>query len=293
MSDQSNSDIVRELVYLVIGGIAVVSSNIFIRRLLPSIPDDFIHLLSYLLLALGLFIFLRGRRFLLPLAFTVIGILITVSLFRIFFAEERTVYFVIDASSNMRGRFEQIRSRIELQAMGMPADIDYGLAVFGGHLSGEVGCNDITALVPPLPKDVAVPEISRAVSLLVDLEPRGVGALQEAVLHTIDQLEGRRGIQQIFVITSAIDAACDPLDRAAIEDTVNANRIEVELIVVSVGALHEPDALALEHYADRYIPLETAVELPAVIEEVVGTPPLPYGAYGSPYSLPYGGGPSR
>jgi hypothetical protein len=153
--------------------------------------------------------------------------------------------------------------------------------VYGSGLSGNSGCDDISELVEPSPKQDSIPEISQAVDLLASIKHSGVGGLQNAIMYAISRLVNRRGTQQVFVITSRVDDKCDPLDRSIVDAVASRNNIELELVIVSIGALSKSEMQTLETYADRYVHVGTSDELSSVIDDVLTVPPSVYRLYPS------------
>jgi hypothetical protein len=194
--------------------------------------------------------------------------------------EQRTVYLMIDASENMQGLLEEMAPRIQLTTMSIPDRFSLGMAVFGGGLSGQTGCNDTTQLVPPALKSESAAQIDQAIHSLVELPPIGEGSLQNAALYALEQLQGRKGVQQIFLITSGIDSRCDDLDRDELNAFAAQKDIEYELVVITIGDVSDTEQQILERFSyGRYINAGTSGELPDVFEKVITTPPSSYDTY--------------
>lgn len=218
----------------------------------------------------------RFRRPAIILIAIVVGVVITVLLWVT--VEQRTMYFVVDASSNMSGHIGEIK-RVELETISAVGKNAFGLMVFGGGLSGKVGCNDIKYLVEPSPDERSLEDISTALRALTDLQPTGFGGLQNAVMAAIELLKDRKGLHQIFVITSGYDDRCEDLDRADVDELAGRLGVRYELIVVTIGALSEAERVIFDGYADRHMNTVDALDVKQAIQDVVRSAPLPYGPY--------------
>jgi hypothetical protein len=290
MGNHKLSELITQLLYTIIGVIILAVANVIVRNLLPDFADDYINIFSgiLLLIILGL-AWLRftkrpgakGWSLVIVIATTLILIVGVGYFVWSTLAEQRTVYFMIDASEHMKDVFEEVSPRIKLNTLTVPDKVDVGLAVFGGSVGGKVGCDDIEELVPPSPKQNSVPEVSRAVDLLTQVKPSGVGNLHGAVLFAISRLAGRRGVQRVTVITSGLDKRCSNLDRAALDTAAAQKKVELELVVLTVGNISESDKADLQNYASRriYINAKTPDELPSKLQVILSAPPSPYDLY--------------
>ena len=205
-------------------------------------------------------------------------------LYQIFFLEQRTVYFVIDASENMNV-LPTVATEIKLRVASVPERLNVGLAVYGSQLGVDLGCDDFTQLVEPAPKSDSQTEIDRTSDLLSLRATRGVGVggLHEAVLASVRALTQYNGVHQIVVITTSLDERCAPLNQSEVFELAQEVGVELELIVVSIGAIPPQDALKYDAYATRYIPIGTPLDLAPTLEEIVTSPVSPYRIYANPY----------
>ena len=262
---------------MVIAGVVVAVANFLVKKLLPESAKDYTDIVSYiLLLALIGVILLRfqglaGRKWaFLVVALVTVTIIATVGYFlQSALQEQRTVYFVVDASEQIYGLFTEIRPRIKLTAMPIRDQVEVGLAVFGGGLSGKTGCDDITELVAPSRKQESVPKISQAVDFLTEIKPSNYGNMQGAALYALTRLAGRRGVQQVVIVTSGIDSRCGSLDRAALDSLAKQKNIDFEIVVTAVGNLSDSDRKNLQAFTNRQLITTGTADLPRVIEHIV------------------------
>lgn len=298
MKDADKQELVRNLIYTVIGVLILAIANIAFRALLPDLADDYINIFSgvLLLILLGLVWLNIAKQ---PSkqqrtkiwSFAIVG-LVTVTLVVAFgyligsaFFEKRTVYFVVDASEHMDGLLTDVSPRIKLTTLPIPEQVEIGLTVFGSSLSGKSGCDDITELVAPSPKQKSVPQVSQAVDLLAELKPSSYGSIQNAALFALTRLTNRRGVQQIFIITSGIDTRCGNLDRANLDTVAIQKNVEYELVIATVGNVSDSDKQILQTFTNgRFIAAGTAAELPKIIEQILNEPPSTYKSYNYGYS---------
>lgn len=270
-------EVIKQLLYVVIAGVVVAVANFLVKKLLPESAKDYTDIVEYiLLLALIGVIFLRfqglkGRKWtFLVIALVTVTIIATVGYFlQLALQEQRTVYLVVDASEQIDGLFTEIRPRIKLTAMSIPEQVEVGLAVLGGGLSGKNGCDDITELVAPSRKQESVSKISQAVDLLAEIKPSNYGNMQGATLYALTRLVGRRGVQQIVIVTSGIDTRCSSLDRAALDSLAKQKNIEFEIVVIAVGNLSDSDRKNLQAFTNGRLIVTGTADLPKVIEEIL------------------------
>jgi hypothetical protein len=197
-----------------------------------------------------------------------------------------TVYLIVDASENMRGRFQRLGSRISLTAARAPENIDVGIMLVGGGISGATGCDDISPLVKPAARQTSLPEIEKRTQLLNDLDPQGVGTLQRALMKAIkEELVGRPAVQQIIVFTSGADIRCGRLDRPLLDLAADQSKVQFILSIISVGPQSKSDEAILQGLADRgkYSNIDNASEIPTIVPPKIYPPYYPYGA---PYKAP-------
>lgn len=192
------------------------------------------------------------------------------------FFEERTVYFLVDMSSNSKDILKETLARLNLEIGQVSDNVDVGLAVFGGNLGEGSDCHDITEIVSPAPKQTSMPQINLSIASLSNVTPSGVSPLQNAVVYVLTRLSSRKGIQQIIVLTASPDSVCGILDRQFLDSIAVQSDTKFELTVVAIGDISDADSENLTAYADRFKKIETAEDLSAVIQDVLYTPPTLY-----------------
>ncbi len=108
----------------------------------------------------------RGR--LKKLVLTTLPILVAVIFIFLLRAtlKQPTLYIILDASSNMESNFDQILPVIGKEINSSSDDIDIALAVFGGEISGNLGCEDVKQHLDPTSKDQEFSDISSKINLL-------------------------------------------------------------------------------------------------------------------------------
>lgn len=228
---------------------------------------------------------LGARKWSVTLAVSVTLILVlTTSYFMLSaFLEERTVYFVVDVSANAEGLSKEIFTRVNLGFEQIPDNVNIGLAIFGGNIVGQSGCNDITELVSPAPKQESIPQIEKAINNLSIVTPSGDSALQNSIIYALSRLAGRRGEQQIFVVTASVDSRCGVLDRKFLDSIAAQSDTKYEIVVVHVGEISDTDSKILIAFANRFVNVSTTAELSNVIQEVLDTPSSIYQIYQQVY----------
>jgi hypothetical protein len=292
MENKQPPELTKEFLYPLIFLILTAGANLIVKRLLPDSADDnLVDLISgaILLLLVGIILTrarkIEGKRWSQAIV-AVVTIIVFVGLilfFRSVLAEKRTVYFIVDASENMQGLFQEIRPRIKLRASSVPDRFDIGLAIFGGSISGQSGCEDFVQLVAPSPKNESLSQISDSIDLLSELEPHGFGSLQNAISYVIKQLEKRRGVQQIIVITSKFDNRCGELDRKTLEKLAAQNKVEIELIIMAVGTINSAEQQLYQGYAHRFVSIGNVEEIVPALENIFFTSPSSYTPYYKTY----------
>ena len=253
----------------------------------PLIPPYVIYGLLIILVAVISILFIR--KWIKPSAIILVAVAIimisyVVAGIKNYFSDQRSVYIILDASSNMQGEdFEEIKARIELTTIEAQfQDISFGFAVYGSNIGGKTGCNDITELVPLSSSKESAPKISQAIRQIGNIELRGEGVLQDTILMALENLAGRRGLQQIFVITANVDETCGLYDRNEIEQMASDLGVDYELIVVPLGELTIEDKMAFSELTDSYVLNQTPDDISGLLEEVVVSNPAPYSPYYKP-----------
>lgn len=287
--EKQQKDTIKSLFEGLIPAFLMILANIIFKKVFPDADKDYIDFFSYilLLLILGLIIFLKKkqtaqRKWLSVFISTIILCLTCTLIYFIsyVFNEEPTAYFIVDASENMANNFSEVRPKLKLNALTFPDSTDLGMSVFGGEYTGLSGCDDIVELVPPSSQSTSLPRITDAINSLAELKPRGMGNLQGAVASAIRTLRGRKGLQRIIVITFNPSTDCEPLDSEYIHKLAEENKVELQLIPLTVGDVPESIKQKLEAYATNKIYINTTVEdLPATLQTILNAPPSPYDLY--------------
>lgn len=190
------------------------------------------------------------------------------------FLQQRTLYFLMDASDRVNSSdLKEISLKAKLNAASVPQRVDVGLAVFGGNLSGQLGCNDVKELVEPLGHDPSISLMNEQLDLLVQIHPEGAASIQAAAEFAIKRLSNRPGLHQIIILTTGIDPRCPNLDREALNKLARNSRARFEIIPITVGNPSEFDRVRLNEFAvDRYVELESLGDLPQLIKEILSDP---------------------
>ncbi len=192
------------------------------------------------------------------------------------FHEQRTVYFLIDASENMSGKLQDVSPMVKLKSMQVPDQVEVGLSIYGGGLSDEYGCADVVQLIKPSPKQSGSLDISKAVDLITQLKPQNYGGLQNAVLKTIDDLVGRKGLQLIVVVTSGVDRRCASLDNKIVYQEAAKKNIDFVLQVATAGDVTDDDKQILYAFArGAYNNAKDSDALTRILYDAVHNPPSP------------------
>lgn len=199
-----------------------------------------------------------------------------------------TVYFIVDASENMRGIFSNVEPTVRLAMAQIPENLDVGLMMMGNLALGAGDCDNATSLLRPQPQPTSLPTIEERLADLSRIPPQGRSNLQGALLKAISQdLAGRAAVQQIVVITSGVDTFCGQLDPNDLAAAATTAGIQYTITIITIGPQSPEDQVRLEALAigGQYRNLTTIDELPVVIPTLVNPP---RGIYGAPYGAPYG-----
>jgi hypothetical protein len=266
--------------------ILIAFVTIILRFLIPGITGDYITISSALIVLLFI-LFLRSshrsvkskeKRYI----FWGIGSVLLVSLLGIIlffisaFYEQRTIYFIVDVSSDMTGLLSEINPRISIDSSSLPDSVQIGLTVFGGNFRGGSDCEDAIQWVPPDKKSVNEAVLNNWLGAYSLLTPTGIGSLNNAITYSFSQLKNRKGIQQIIVLTSKIDHRCgELLDKEKIDALAKKYNIQTQITVFTVGDTDENDRLEYQRIADVYQPVKPE-ELSSKINAVIAIPPTVY-----------------
>ncbi len=228
---------------------------------------------------------LNSRKWSISIAVSITLVLVlTASYFMLSnFLEERTVYFLVDESANAQNVSREILTRLNLNVDQIPDNVEVGLAVFGGSIGGETGCDDITEMVKPTPKQESVPQIKQAVIELLNITPSGDAILQNSIIYALSRLSGRQGIQQIIIMTDSLNSKCGILNRKFLNTLAYQSNTKYEITIIYIGQISKSDSKNLAAYADHFVDISTAGELPSVIQEILFTPPSLYKIYNRVY----------
>jgi hypothetical protein len=281
--------IVIPLLSTIIGFLVGLSINKS-QPTLPARSSGTVIGLMYTLLAFGIigiiaFVFsVRKRKQLGPKAYSIIGVS-TVSLLLLAiasyyvvaqFLEQRTVYILFDASSEYNGLYDGIVAQLDIVANEIPDNVDIALGVFGGNLSGVLGCGDIKELVKPSRKESALRDFDPARILLSQIRPQGNAGIENSVQFAIERLAGRKGIQQIVIITPKIDTTCGMPGKDFIRKLALDAGIDSEIFIISIGDISIEDAEELIKLSDKYEHVGTAEELDNIMRDIFSVPPALY-----------------
>lgn len=278
---------VKAVIGIVVAGIVAAIDLTFLPIFRES-DKAFVHIfvaLAVLLVFLAIW-FAKNLTYRLVIAFSTVVILGLALAFRSVFIEQRTVYFIIDASEGMRGQIVNVNPILYINTQTVPRRADIGLILVGSGLQGNRGCTDFIE-IEPAPREENVPLVQEVSSHLESVPLNGYGNLQGAVLYALEHLVGRRGPHQIIIITSQVDDRCGQLDRAAVDHIIEASHMMVEIILVPVGEVSEEDLGQLNAFANRVIVAVDPVSVPGIVQEILTAPTFPYGHY---YGLDNGSG---
>jgi hypothetical protein len=145
----------------------------------------------------------------------------------------KTTYFVIDTSTNMRGRFQLIVDAVKNNTYDVRDTDEIGLMFFGGNTEPSSNCEDaVRAFSVPQIKKEAEKSILRVSERLNQIIPTSLVPLQEAIESAIKELKGRPGLQHIVIFTSGDYGECDSLNAEAIEKIARENSVEYFLVLL-------------------------------------------------------------
>lgn len=196
-----------------------------------------------------------------------------------------TAYLIIDRSSTMAGTVQGFEPAVHLTMDSISDDLDLGMAVFGGGISGTTGCSDHVQLVKPGPRDINKLEIDKQIERLANFQTQGPGPAQSALLQAVTQdLVGREETQQIVLITSGRNTTCGTIDRSLLDFAGREKGVTFSLSITTIGPQDPAVEEALKHMADRYVNLTSVEELPNAIPTLISPP---RGVYGAPYRGPH------
>jgi hypothetical protein len=206
----------------------------------------------------------------------------TLSLFLVIaLLKQRAVYFVIDASQGSLIIQRDIVEQIGVVSREAPQNVDIGIAVYGGGLSGQPGCNDFVELIPlseNQPDTFA--RINDTIGLLSSISPSGVSPVQESLEFSIQRFVGRKDQQRIVVITSGFEGGCQRLSKEKIKSIVAQLDIDTEIVIIAFGDIPENELLALQSLTDtEIIRVQGEADLRAALQNLLNVPPSLYELY--------------
>ncbi len=278
------SELQKKLIFSVLSLTIVSIVDFLIQAIFPNLEGKVSIIITGILVLIIITLFWkRFIRLVRQKPSTLVVIMVTATLLFILsnylfttFSERRTVYFLVDSSEQMTNLFSKIGPRIKLEASTTDR-VDVGLTVMGGNLGGRTGCNDTTELVKPMPYKDGFPKIIQELDLLEKIEPHGFAPLQYAVIQAINTLANRRGIHQIFVVTSGIDTRCGSLDRVEVDRIALEKHVQFELVIISVGTVSEQQQSYLSYFSKgQYVYLQYPDELDKYLNSVINSPPAQY-----------------
>ncbi len=256
-----------------------------IQRICPGWTSEFANLVGAFIIMLLVIALVRssGRGRIIVLVLLVIGLSTLGVNVNKRCVQRGGTYFVVDLSENMSGRTQGIGTSIDVTSKSVNDRMDIGLIVYGGQLSGTSGCEDITPLVEPAPKETSIPEIEAAVEMLSTAQPSGPETRQRALLLAIDELAERPEVQDIILITSGPDNGCTALNRTALEIRAGARNVAYKLTIVTVGRQTEEVLAKLTPVAHAIVPVDSIEEIPEAVSTIVVGP---IGPYYAPVDIP-------
>ncbi len=217
--------------------------------------------------------------------FTIIVSIMVVSGFSVYLLSRKAHlinYFIIDSSSNMHGKYEQIQ-RVTFASHKILEEDEIALATYGNGLSGLPDCEDVDVIIPPSKRtDEALTNLTDRIDRLIKMGPSITmrGNLQHAISYALENLTDKSKTVRIIVITSNVDQRCEILSREGINQLANDNGIkEVRIRIVGVGTISEADDLIYSNFADKYDKAENNEELQEIIESEVSKSIRPYWPY--------------
>jgi hypothetical protein len=291
-----------------IGRFAILGLDVFIPMIIalstydffPTLDNQYIvlavisHIIALLVISTLIYQKTSGLRRVTQMSATYF--LSTMFIWLIFFliivlGEQPTWYFIVDVTQQTQGVFStQVTPFSNLRLNTLTREVDFvGLSVFGGNgeLSGVSGCEDLTELVPAGEKANNLPLIRQYLNdlSLSDtsglIPPGGVGSIQMAVANAIKQLQNRRGIQGIVIITVGLQNGCDTassLNRDMINDLAYQNNVNLELVIIvpdcNKVALEDQETLRI--FSQGHFSCPQPDEYDTTIQEILNTSPSSY-----------------
>ncbi len=278
-------DLQKEMLYALIPGVVWLICDVAIQFIFPSLDVRYVELISGSFLIILLLSFRKPLielikhklSYLLVIGFTIYLFFVLSNYLFYAYAERRTAYFLIDASSQMKGIIENIAPNIKLKAESLPSRLDVGLAVYGSGLSGKLTCNDVTEIIAPENRDEIITRVGSLSEEIRKLQPQGHAGLQEAIQNLIPKLGGKRGSHIIIVITSGVDSHCEELSREIIDKLAKSAGVQFEISVIPVGNISESDLYKLQAFSQTPpVVFERPEQLPEKINAILFNPPSRY-----------------
>lgn len=192
----------------------------------------------------------------------------------------KTAYLIVDASA--QGTiFPEFSEYVIDVANNVDDDRDLGLMMFGGNVSGVVGCNDIAELIQPQQKFEAIAEIDGLMGLLEEVQPQGPQTIQASVRQALISLHdaGRPGPHRIYIITTGTGIECGEVDRAAINLVLNQyDDFKYELVTIAIGITEKEEEI-LASFSDLVQLVERVEDVPNVVSGLEAQPFRQLNAY--------------
>ncbi len=194
------------------------------------------------------------------------------------YAEDRTVYFILDSSGSMWGRVEGrmkidvARSVMKQVLSGIPSDVAVGLSAYGHRKKAD--CSDIEELA-----SVRAGGAAFIAGKVDSLRPNGKTPLSEAIVKAAESVQSLPGEKTIVLISDGIET-CDKDPCAVVRQLKESGARFVLHVVgfdVKESASSQLSCMA-EAGGGRYFPAKNAEgltkTLEAVRESVVEKKPL-------------------
>ena len=271
----TNAPLISDLITVLL----VLAASVVFKTAFPGLSTELLAIFSLLALIVFL-IFLRHNKswgLAGTMALLIIGILSLI--FGQKAAPRGGAYIIFDYSTNMQGvlRGTKVGSLISVAAAQVPDNTDVGLMMSGDPIVGDENeCYRAKQIQPIAPKSEGLTNIEKSVAYLDDFSPQGPGNIENAILQAINNLAGRKDVQEIIVITSGLDETCEPLNRNILDIAAGVKDVKYSIIILAVGEQSEATTQKLSHFAHKYREVPLAQDIPSSVETIVGEPIFSY-----------------
>ncbi|MCQ3971962.1 MAG: hypothetical protein DPW09_00795 [Anaerolineae bacterium] len=207
-----------------------------------------------------------------------------------------TWQFIVDASQGMnetindRTKMDIARAALAKELEILPGNVNAGLRVFGGGVSGTEPCRDTKLLVEP-----ATGQGGRLVNSLAGVTPAGEAPLTEAIVQAIGDFDLTRDTHNTLIIITAGLDTCEADAVGQLQILSQRLGIEFDLQLIGLG-VSEGDRVQLEEMAQaaggEYHDAQSEEDIQRVVAEAVAelpqTPAQPGGAVSAEGQIPLG-----